>query len=691
MRRCWLLVGLVSCALGTLCVRPAVARSAADTLPAQEVDPRSLQSLPPDPRESATSAGNEAPPDTPGDADADDADDAHADDAEADDAEADEPQVSNDRFEGVSQADVERSLSGALSDPSTAFCQAKERDPFGDPALCSLSKVEVRQRCPGLKMACRLTDEERRRWRIPTWLGSLADLTFWALLGVLLVALAIAVWRTLGSARLEQQASKPVVFSGTDEPVRAARRSGEGDVARLWAQAERAASASRFEEAVATLQAALVHALRISGKLHVSPALTNGDYLRALRTDPTLHGPVREVFREVEAVQFGGAEANEALYRKVFARVQPIVTRALSALVLLLLCFGQVSCGSGLFKGDFHGSAHGLGVLTRLLNEQHTTVRRRLRPLDELEPDVGSILVVGEQPGEVWSKLFEFASAGGTLIITAESDDLEEASHTRYLPSSYSGKLAWLPVGFEPAQFELSAVCEHALELPPPQRARDRTFATANMRPYVAERGYGAGRLLFFADEDFLSSASLSLGDNAFFVTSLLRRPGQVLELVGPWTGGGSTSAFSSLFKAGLGVLLAQLGLFAVVFGWHGGVRFGSPLDPVAPRRRAFRDHVLALGASYRRARATRFALATYGSWLTERLRDRVSPQQPIGLIDLAGRVATRVGQPESELVLLLAETRDAQDDAAHAKPSAADLSTLEKLETVTLRAGGSK
>jgi hypothetical protein len=100
---------------------------------------------------------------------------------------------------------------------------------------------------------------------------------------------------------------------------------------------------------------------------------------------------------------------------------------------------------------------------------------------------------------------------------------------------------------------------------------------------------------------------------------------------------------------------------------------------------------VLALGESYRRARATRFALATYGAWLTERLRERLSPQQPIGVIELAARVAARTEQPESELVLLLAEAREAQDNLETARPSAADLLTLEKLETITQRAGGSK
>ncbi|MEO6603192.1 MAG: DUF4350 domain-containing protein [Polyangiaceae bacterium] len=678
----WALLLLASC---TLCALPALAR-AEDEAPAHgstdNFDPNDVQSLPPS--SSSHPAGNGGPTESNHEA---------VDAEEPNGVETPLPGEAPEPSSGVgdlSKEDFEPSLSSALSDPSAAFCQAKELDRFGDPLVCSLSKVAVRQRCPGLKMACRAI-AEKRAWHSPAWLGSLADLAFWVVLAVLLIALMSALWRTLGNVRLERQANRPGPHLPSDEPARVRRRAGEGDVARLWAQAELAANASRFEEAVANLQAALVHALRISGKLHVSPALTNGDYLRALRPEPTLHGPVREVFRAVEAVQFGGAVANADLYRKVLERVQPIVMRALGALILGLLCVSQSSCGPAGLAGDFRGSAGGLGVLTHVLREQQTTVRRRVRALDEIETEVGSILVVGEQPSEVWGKLLEFTSAGGTLIVTGESAEIANATGTHYVPWDYSGKLGWLPVGFEPAQMDLSAVTQHALVLPPRRDTRDRTFAAADGRPYLASRTYGHGRVLFFADEEFLSSASLSLADNAFLVTSLLRRPGHVLELVGPWTGGGSKSTFSSLFKAGLGVLLAQLALLALFFGWHGGVRFGSPRDPVAERRRVFRDHVLALGANYRRARATRFVLATYGSWLTERLRDRLSPQQPIGLIDLAGRIATRVDQPESELVLLLTEVRDAQEDAAQAQPTVLDLSTLEKLESVTLRAGGSK
>jgi hypothetical protein len=590
-------------------------------------------------------------------------------------------------FSDVSKGEFEPSLSRALSDPSASFCKAQASDPLADKSLCELSKAAVRQRCPGLEQAC-LIKPEQKRWKFPAWLGGIADVAYWAVLSLVLVFLLLAVRRVLGSAKLEPKAERAPNLP-SPEPARAPRRSAEGDVARLLAQAEQAASSSHFEEALAALQAALIHALRISGKLHVSPALTNGDYLRALRPEPALYAPAREVFRAVEAVQFGGAAASLDLYRKLFQRVQPIVLHALSALALFFLCFSQSSCGQS-FAGGFQSSAEGLGVFTRIMAEQHTTVRRRVRSLAEIEPEVTSILVVGEQPSEAWSKLLEFASAGGTLIVTGNSAELEKATQSKYVPDEYSGGLELAP-GFEPARLELAAETRHALELPAPASAWDRTFALAHRRPYVAARRYGAGNLFLFGDAEFFSSASLSVGDNAYFVMSLLRAPGEVLELVGPWTGGGSKSTFASLFKAGLGVLLGQLALLALLFAWNGGVSFGTPRDPVAMRRRAFRDHVLALGANYRRARATRFALATYGSWLIERLRDRLSPQQPIGLIDLAGRIATRVGQPEAELVLLLSEVRDAQEDLAQAKPSSIDLTTLDKLESITLRAGGSK
>lgn len=615
-------------------------------------------------------------------------------DEESDEGESsDESEPPINPFSSVPPDSVERSLSRALSAPDASFCKAQRAALRDDPLLCSLSKLAVRQRCPGLREACSVKPAEARPPRssasstLKNGLAAIGDLAFWSVLAALLIAVAFALRRVLVGARFSprEAAERPPPSSTEVAPV--AHPAAETDAARLWALAERFAASARFEDAVAALQGALIHALRITGKLHVTPALTNGDYLRALRSDEN-YGAARDVFRSVEAVQFGGAPANAELYRKVSERVRPIVARVLGLLLLCAFCCGQSGCANSLSFG-LEGDGRGLGVLTQLLREQQVTVRRRIRPLNELEPDVHAILVVGEQSSEAWSKLLQFASDGGTLVVTGSSEDLAKATNVHYTAEPYEGRLE-LPAGFEPTQLELSAVAQHALDLRTSVQD-ERTFATASKRPYVAERNYGEGRVLFFGDDEFLSDASLSVGDNAFFAVSLLSGNGQTLELVGPWTGGGASSTFSSLYKAGLGALVAQLALLAVLFGWHGGTAFGLRRDPSAVRRRAFREHVLALGENYRRARATRFALATYGSWLIERLRERLSPQQPIGLIELASRMALRVGRPETELVLLLTEARDAQEDSASARPSANDLTTLEKLESMTLRAGGSK
>jgi hypothetical protein len=200
-------------------------------------------------------------------------------------------------------------------------------------------------------------------------------------------------------------------------------------------------------------------------------------------------------------------------------------------------------------------------------------------------------------------------------------------------------------------------------------------------------RGYGKGSITFFADDRLLRNASLSVGDNAYFAVSLLNQPGRVLELVGPWTGPGASSPFAALRHAGLvPIILALLGL-ALVAAWHHGAAFGKRRDPITEPRRAFADHVRALGGSYARAHATRFALGAYGAWAVDRLRERLSSGQAVGLIDLSGIAARRAGLTQAQVVTMLAEAREAQEDGLGRAPS--DLAKLEDLEKLVSKAGG--
>src|SRR6185436_17207593 len=108
-------------------------------------------------------------------------------------------------------------------------------------------------------------------------------------------------------------------------------------------------------------------------------------------------------------------------------------------------------------------------------------------------------------------------------------------------------------------------------------------------------------------------------------------------------------------------VLLQLLILLLVVFAWRG-TRFAQPRDPAERSRRAFAEHVRALGLVYARARATRLALANYAAWALDRLRDRLEPGSDPSLHRLAAAIAARTGRPEGEVMRVLVEARSARD-----------------------------
>ncbi|HKQ69527.1 MAG TPA: hypothetical protein VJT73_09315 [Polyangiaceae bacterium] len=147
-----------------------------------------------------------------------------------------------------------------------------------------------------------------------------------------------------------------------------------------------------------------------------------------------------------------------------------------------------------------------------------------------------------------------------------------------------------------------------------------------------------------------------------------------------------SKAALAGLFLAVPFVVLALLA-FGALLAWHRGVAFGARRDPVTLRRRAFVDHVRALGATYGRARASRFALAAYGNWAVDRMRDRLSPGGNTALFDLAATAAHRARMAETEVVVLFAEAKSATEPGLDDEP--ADLAKLHDLERLVFRTGG--
>ena len=80
----------------------------------------------------------------------------------------------------------------------------------------------------------------------------------------------------------------------------------------------------------------------------------------------------------------------------------------------------------------------------------------------------------------------------------------------------------------------------------------------------------------------------------------------------------------TSVTRGRLAPAMLQLALAALVFFLYRGAHFGRPRAEATASRRAFVDHVRALGLVYARARAGRLALEHYGAWATERLAERL-------------------------------------------------------------------
>jgi hypothetical protein len=108
------------------------------------------------------------------------------------------------------------------------------------------------------------------------------------------------------------------------------------------------------------------------------------------------------------------------------------------------------------------------------------------------------------------------------------------------------------------------------------------------------------------------------------------------------------------------------------LFFLYRGAAFGRLREPPPPRRRSFIEHVEALGEQYARARAGRHVLASYGQWVIERLRERVSLPAGSGFIALADALAVRTGKPAGEVMRWLMEAREVPATAAAGTPEEA-------------------
>ncbi|HYP91217.1 MAG TPA: DUF4350 domain-containing protein [Polyangiaceae bacterium] len=605
----------------------------------------------------------------------------------------------------VDQVALDQSLKEAFAQGELPFCHDPSyRLKSSDRWLCSLSQAEL-QRCPAFKQECSVAakpdaEAERRRHEskpsndgktleVPAWLGTVAELAFWAMVAALVVGVIVSIARMRRSRQETPDESEGPSSLAPPPPDDAATAlpSGDRDVARLLDKARRAAERGELGAAIDAAHAAAVQGLSATGHVELDRDRTNGDYLRDLRKVPPLQQEFKVIVGQVEAAQFGGATPTRGTFDRVLEQVLTLLRR-LAVLSLCVMAAASLwGCGAHPPSEAEELSPYGLYTLKRLLTAQGGKVHTRVAPLTKVDPGIGVVLVLGAELQEAERKrLLEWVDDGGALVVVASADFMGAGEVE--LGASGCGHHAERGPGSELAPLKLTVLGERSLRstAQPESVVSQRVEATCGGSPYVVTSFMGDGSVTFIPERALLSNASLSVDDNARLVTELLSAPGRTIELVGPWTGDGSQSPIESLKSAGmLPVMLQLLGL-ALLLAVRQGTSFGARRDEHQRERRAFSDHIRALASNYARAGAGALVSGHYGLLLMDQLRDRLCPGQAPSLLQLAAVVARRVQRPETEIVRLFVEAKTSFDEQSDAH---ANEKLIRELEQLSLQAGG--
>lgn len=585
---------------------------------------------------------------------------------------------------------IAEKLEETLSSRMHSFCRRGDHELAPDErSLCGLAEA-ARERCPEFAAACARTAPPKEE---PSGLGSallglvgmLGFILFWCLIGGLVFLLVGLLVRSLGlykpSAAVTESDEAPLVPGSKPEGF-------ERDVALHLSRCRSLAESGDYREALVELHLAVVLSLDARGLIHARRGRTNGEYARELRPEPELGAAFREVTNATEAVHFGGRSIDAAGFERVMARAHPLLAGLGLAVLLLVTAVGCNEAREVYRPSNACGTrAAGNSVLCSLL-ELSGDVRRRYRPLDEIEEDVARIVVLPNSLEETsWTALAAWVESGGLAVLTTKAGSLDDRfgverngkpcgeGAVMQDPAllkllGYAPRLSAFGDSLGVAQLQTDALCSDSGEL------------------YAGHVDLGAGRIVFLPTPELLSNASLAAGENAYLLMSLISISSGRTDIVGNWTGSASGSPFESVSSARLWPWLLQLLLLGLAFARFRGAPFGRRTPPPEDRRRRFSEHVSALGQRWAEAGASRTALAAYAAWAFEVLRERVPSGAERGIGELARVISTKTGRSDAEVARILANARLAQSEPVE-NDEKRDLDTLRRLGRLITEMGG--
>jgi hypothetical protein len=615
---------------------------------------------------------------------------------------------------------IDRSAKTAYESGNYAFCKTPP-SPLGARGLRLCDLADEIDGCEGLQKACgSIPPPKQTSWleHLAKAAGPIATVLLYVLVGAIVVAIAIPVVRALVKRRRENRLvrTKPSPdrhHAIVDAPVRTAEIA-DAEVALRLADDHRARG--ELDRALGLYLHASLSALDRRGAIRVARHRTNGEYVRSC-VESVSRTPLREIVREVDAVQFGGAAPTDDAVQRVSARAKAIVRTAAVVLGILTLLGGCAAPPPG---SDPAGDELPIEVLRRngfrvgKLESSLATM-----PIPDVDEGAPVVIVDVERVAledETQAHLMRWVEAGGVLVLFGhvEGWPIEirpalDSATTRDLVVRTSDPNG----GLEDVEAEHDDQTGMPIHVTGARAARRDAFAwtdatrvaSLGSATYAAKRYVGKGIVLGIANDDLFTNLGARAKRNAAGLVTLVRSAAHDLRRrVIPRHGDDGLSSlndvrvahmedgvpppanpFAALLAAGLGkgawhALVASILLFLAYGIRHARPR---PITRGLETRRAFAEHVAATGAFYGRAHAHTHALAVYGRFLDARLResmprgDRGDRGDPAALLAVWSRSRGRPGVDPKRAAELFARAMQAKSEDT---PRGDELAVIEEL-----------
>lgn len=581
------------------------------------------------------------------------------------------------------QGDADRAMRGG----EVTFCQSPH-EPLSEHALALCPHAASIPDCAAFEAACAKAAAKKSSagwsgpsfgpplFSVPGILGLIAQWIVWLIVAALVVAVAAVVVRSMVFGKRAAEPSEGREKK-TKPDTAAIEIASNADEEALLRGAEDRARRGDYGAALQIYLAAALRSLDKRGAVRIAKDRTNGEYVRGC-TDAAAKPALREIVREVDRVQFGGETASDEAVARAAQRAVAIV-RALPAMALAAVLLG---CGSAASipappagdddpAGDtlLHQVLEGQGVALTDLDGALATM-----PLAKAGEDLPAVIVDAERTAlddDTRDHLAEWVEAGGVLVLAGRpwswpkefgaASSSSSGAH-RITVDSHRGELAaGEALGFGSAVDRLATFDDGA------------TYAAIETR--------GDGALIGIASDELLTNAGLARPGNAAALVAILSSADRLqFKLAQPDDGmSPPATPIAALSRAGLGLgmghaLAAVLVLFLAV-----GTRLSRPKPAPPPLRRAFAEHVRAVGALYARTRSAGHALAAYARFADERLRAHM-PRGTTPNVDVVAFLSSRSRVPYHECQRIWARASAARSGAP---PLGDELSVLKDLGSI--------